>query len=272
MWGKHHRSRSANAVADEIEMLKDRFNIEGIWFFDDTLNLNQQHIKQLCEEFIRRQLDLKWYCEIRCNTTNHDQLKLMKEAGCYYLSFGIESVSPRILKEINKGITVEQIHRVMLDTKELGFKTKAFYLVGLPEETVEEAHMTLKFIHDHKHDIDIHRLQCGVTILPGTQVEEYAKAKGYLAKDFSWTTPFYSTDTLTLARDPYSPLLVQEQLSYSDLRKLKYEYLQADRDVFSWNRVKSVSKRVFSLDGIRRGYPKKYLRELKDFVKWSLTK
>lgn len=268
MWGKQHRRRSPRAVMDEIEMLRDRYKIEGVWFFDDTLNLNKQHITELCHEFEQRKLNLKWYCEIRCNTTNRAMLDMMKAAGCYFVSFGIESVSPRILQQINKGITIEQIVQVMRDTKELDIRTKAFYLIGLPEETVEEARQTLQFIKDHRDDIDIHRLQCGVTILPGTEVERYAIEKGYHPNDFSWTTPYYSSDTLTLARDPYSPLLVQQQLTYSDLRGLKYEYLQNDRQIFSWNRVKSVSKRLFSVDGIRRGYPQKYLREAKDFVKW----
>jgi len=272
MWGKQHRRRSAKAVMDEIEMLKDRYHIQGVWFFDDTLNLNRAHITDLCHEFIQRKLNLKWYCEIRCNTTDREMLELMKEAGCYYVSFGIESVSPRILKTINKGITMEQVMQVIHDTKELEFRTKAFYLIGLPEETVEEARLTVQFIRDHQSDIDIHRLQCGVTILPGTQVETYAKEKGYMPKEFSWAAPYYSTDTLTLARDPYSPLLVQKQLTYSDLRKLKYEYLQNESELFSWKRVWNVLKRVCSIDGIKRGYPKKYLREIKDFVKWNVVK
>ena len=272
MWGPQYRHRSAKAVVDEIELLKARYGIQGIWFFDDTLNLNRKHITELCQELLARKLDLKWYCEIRCNTSDRALLELMQAAGCYYVSFGIESVSPRILQEINKGITVAQIQQVLRDTKALGLYTKAFYLIGLPDETVAEARLTLQFIRDHQADISIHRLQCGVTILPGTQVEAYAKAHGYLAADFSWAAPYYSTDTLTLARDPYSPLLVQPQLTYSDLRKLKYEYLQAAKELFSWQRVRHVLKRLLSLEGIKRGYPRKYLREIKDFVKWNLTK
>jgi radical SAM superfamily enzyme YgiQ (UPF0313 family) len=253
-------------------MLKARYHIQGLWFFDDTLNLQRAHITAICHEILKRNLDVKWYCEIRCNTSDRELLELMEQAGCYYVSFGIESVSPRILQEINKGITVDQIAQVMRDTKKLGLYTKAFYLIGLPDETVDEARLTLQFIREHKADITIHRLQCGVTILPGTQVEQYAKAKGYLAADFSWAAPYYSTDTLTLARDPYSPLLVQSQLTYSDLRKLKYEYLQGVKELFSWKRVHHVLKRLFSMEGIKRGYPQKYLRELKDFVKWNITK
>lgn len=272
MWGKRHRRRSIDSVMQEIEYLKDRHGIQGIWFFDDTLNLNRNHITQLCQEFIRRKLDLRWYCEIRCDTTDRPMLELMKEAGCYYVSFGIESLSPRILKTINKGITVDQILRVVRDTKELGFRTKAFYLIGLPDETVAEAQLTLQFIREHRGEIDIHRLQCGVTILPGTAVERYAQEHGYIAKDFSWAAPYYSTDTMTLARDPYSPLLVQNQLTYSDLRQLKYQYLQNDESLFSWKRLRGILKRVFSLKGLRRGYLQKYFREIKDFVLWNIKK
>ncbi len=222
-WGLLYRRRSPQNVVDEIEHLIDKYKIQGIWFEDDTLTLNRKHIEGICDELTKRKINLPWCCEVRVSTVNKDLLQKMQKAGCFMIHFGVESVSPRILKVIGKGITMDQVNNVIRITKEIGMYTKAYFMLGLPTETYEEALMTIKYVRAHRKDIAIPIVSNGTTIYPGTPVETFAKENGYLPKDFSWSKPYYNLKNLEIGRNPHNPNLIQSQLGYKELRDLKYE-------------------------------------------------
>ena len=77
-------------------------------FVDLTFTANPDHSKNVCAEILSRKLDVKWWCESRANI-DLELLDVMREAGCVSVAIGVESGSPRILSEISKGITVEQV-------------------------------------------------------------------------------------------------------------------------------------------------------------------
>jgi radical SAM superfamily enzyme YgiQ (UPF0313 family) len=127
LWGGHYSRRSAGNVADELEYLVDNYSIEGYKIFDSTFTINRDHVLSICAEIKRRGLEyLKWECEIRADTVDKELLRTMKEAGCYYIDVGLESVSPRVLKTIHKNITVQEIKNVIDWANELGLLVKLF--------------------------------------------------------------------------------------------------------------------------------------------------
>ncbi len=101
MFGRACAMRSAKNVVDEIGYCIDKFKIRGVKFFDDTLTLKSGHILSITEELKRRGITLPWECEVRADTVDRGLLKSMKEAGCYYVDFGIESASEKVLKAIS---------------------------------------------------------------------------------------------------------------------------------------------------------------------------
>jgi radical SAM superfamily enzyme YgiQ (UPF0313 family) len=125
------RQRSVESFVEEVEFLVSEYGIDTINFADSTLMVNKKFVEGFCNEVIKRDLNLKWYCASRVSdlSPKHgDLLRLMKAAGCRRLHFGVESGSPKILKGIKKGTTVEAAEQ-------------STYIYGLPGEnrqTLEE--------------------------------------------------------------------------------------------------------------------------------------
>jgi len=222
MFGVTLTLRSAKDVVDEIEMLIKDFGFQGIKFFDSTLTLRKDHINSLCEEITRRKLKFPWECEVRVNTVNKDLLKKMQKAGCYYVDFGVESASPRILKLMHKGITLEQVENIFRWTKDLGILTKVFFTFGHIEETIADSMETIRFIDKHQEHIASPGIGVGIKIYPGTTVERYAYQIGCLTRDFSWTAPYHSEDAEFMSGEPNVPLLLQPQMGMKELRQIRY--------------------------------------------------
>ena len=107
-------------------------------------------------------------------------MKEMKKANCRLLIVGYESGSDEILRNIKKGITVEQIRRFAKDARKAGLLVHGDFIIGLPGETKETIELTRKLIKEIKPDI----LQVSVASpFPGTEFYEWCKEKGYLLID-----------------------------------------------------------------------------------------
>ena len=222
MFGTQLTFRSASNVVDEIDLLLKEYKYEGIKFFDSTLTLNRHHVEALCNEIQRRQLRFPWECEVRVNGVSRDLLCTMKEAGCYYVDFGVESVSPRILKRMHKGITVEQVENVFRWTNELDLYTKVFFTFGHIGESWEDARETVAFLEKNARYIDVIATGIGVRVYPGTEVGRYATSIGSISNDFSWTAPFRDQRIESLGNDPSVPILLQPQFGWKEFRKVEF--------------------------------------------------
>ena len=149
----------------------------------------------------------------------------MKDAGCYYVDFGLESASDRVLKEMHKGIRLEHVENVIRWTNDLGILTKVFFTYGHIKETIEDARMTMEFVKKYKKNITLPVEIIGIRTYPGTLVEKYAREIGNLSDDFSWVKPYYDKEAEFLTGFPGIPLLIQPQMGYKELKTLKLELL-----------------------------------------------
>jgi len=193
-WGRFWRPRSAKNVVDELEWLNKEYGIKFFSFSDDVFTVNQQRVIDICKEIIKRNLKIKWYTETRVDCVSKGMLDWMKKAGCYLIQFGVESGSPRILKKINKIITVEQIKNAFRLAKEVGLETEILLMVGNQGDNWESIKETKKLIDETKPDIIIISL---THIFPATKLYESAKEKGIINGDY-WLTdktiPEYTVD------------------------------------------------------------------------------
>lgn len=272
MWGKVVRSRSAGSILDEIELLFREYGAQGVWLYDDTFTFNRVHVEAFIEEIHKRNLGFPWYCEVRVDTVDYDLLKRMRDAGCYYISFGIETATPRLLKKIAKGITIERVEQVIDWINQLGTKAKAFFMVGLPGETFSEALSTIRYMNElrKRGQVASPVLTHGVYILPGTPVELYAKKQGLFPTNFSWAEPYHNKELLTIGMAPTVPVLIQPQLDLAALRKLKYEEIMLNEGILRGGIIRAI-RRLSSIDGIRK-YGRKYLSESSTALQWMFTK
>ena len=133
---------------DEVEFLMEEYGCDGIVFREDNFTVNKKHVLDICREFHRRRIRLSWQCESRVDTVDREMLDIMRASGCDLIWFGIESGNQKTLDFLDKGITIEQIERVFGWCKELGMKTGATFMIGIPGETKTE---TMNTYHFAKH-------------------------------------------------------------------------------------------------------------------------
>jgi len=137
------RIHSPELVVDQMEDLKDRFGVQGIWFKDSVLNLKREWMLEFIEEMLRRDLRMEWQFNTRVDLVREDELKLAKKAGCVQVDFGIEAGSARMLQKLKKNIAIEQIEEAVSLAKKY-VKVAGFFMIGIPGETREEISATFK--------------------------------------------------------------------------------------------------------------------------------
>jgi len=199
------RLRDPKSFVDEMEFLNKVHGFKGVNIWDDTLTVNREHIMGICREIIGRGLDIKWYARARVNTVNEEMINTMKRAGCVRISFGVESGSPRILKLIKKGITIDQARKAVEISSKAGMIVSLNFIVNLPEETFEDTKMTIAVMKELKKFPNTTCSYGFGLIYPGTEMEYWAKQKGVLPKDFSWNSPYKYPKYKITNEDPSVP-------------------------------------------------------------------
>jgi radical SAM superfamily enzyme YgiQ (UPF0313 family) len=173
VWSKRVRFRSAESVLEEFDRIVAEQHLDYVKFSDDTFTLNKKRVHDFCKQKLKSSVSLvPWGCNIRADTVDLDTLRLMQEAGCDSVWIGVESGSPSILKDMNKGETLGQIETVFNQAKQLGLRTRAYFLLGMPNETSDDIDLTEDCANRIQAD------DTGFTILapyPGTEFYDIKK-------------------------------------------------------------------------------------------------
>jgi len=151
MYGtKGIRLRSPENVIDEMHYLKQNFPINTVTFYDDTFTWNKKWLRGFlaAHRSVRQNGGELPAISVnaRANTFDEEVADVLKEVGCIGVWFGFESGSPKILKLLNKGCTVEQNVAAARTCREAGFHVNANILVGVPGETNEDYVLTYRFL------------------------------------------------------------------------------------------------------------------------------
>ena len=155
MHGKKHRLRTARNIVDEMA-----YDIEhwpaikrGEFFFeDDTFTVNRKRAYAICEEILRRKLNITWSINSRADVVDYDLFKLMKKAGCRLLLVGFESGDQTMLDTMNKNIRVDRMKEFVNLVKKAGLQIHGCFVLGLPGETRETIERTIQFSLETKMD------------------------------------------------------------------------------------------------------------------------
>jgi anaerobic magnesium-protoporphyrin IX monomethyl ester cyclase len=141
-----YRMRSVENCIEEVKQLLSRYKINYIGFHDDLFMCSKKRTIDFCESILKNNLKFNWDCNGRFNIADREQLRFMKKAGCVLVAYGLESGDQRILNEMDKKITVEQIFEVAAITKEEGMLVSVPSMFGLPNETEESLNKTVNAI------------------------------------------------------------------------------------------------------------------------------
>lgn len=172
-YGNKLRFRSAANVLDEIEYLHN-VGYKEIFFRDETFTAHRSRLIDICNGIKERRIDISWICNGRIDTVDLKTLKMMKNAGCHMIKFGVESGVQKILDNINKGIKIEMTRNVFKWAHEVGMETHAHMMFGCVGETWDTINKTIKFLKE----IDPTTVTCGAfTPYPGTKLFELIENK-----------------------------------------------------------------------------------------------
>lgn len=109
MHGKKIRERSVENIVDEIEYLKTNYDIDTIAFMDDTFTLKKRKVMAICDEILKRNIEIMWGCTSRVDTLDEKLLKKMKESGCITIFIGVESADQQQLDNMCKNTTIAKL-------------------------------------------------------------------------------------------------------------------------------------------------------------------
>jgi radical SAM superfamily enzyme YgiQ (UPF0313 family) len=176
-YGRRLRRRPVARVADEISDDIARYGIREFLVWADTFTADRDYVRELCRTFLTRGLRISWTCNSRVDTIDEATLSLMKEAGLWMISYGIESASDAILAASEKGITAAQSRAAVETAHRLGIRTAGHFIFGLPGETQKTMAETLDFALSLP--LDIAQFYTAAPF-PGTALYHEALEKGWL--------------------------------------------------------------------------------------------
>lgn len=142
---KRYDPCSAVVLVDRMEQIIAQTGEIGFHFVDEAAP--PMLLKELAIEIIKRDLQVVWWGNIRFEKSyTLSMCRLLKASGCIAVSGGLEVASPRLLKLINKGVTVEQVARVTSHFAATGILVHAYLMYGFPTETAQETIDSLEVV------------------------------------------------------------------------------------------------------------------------------
>jgi radical SAM superfamily enzyme YgiQ (UPF0313 family) len=168
-YGKKFRIRSPKNVVDEMKFLMS-LGKNVISFIDDCFTVSKKYVEDVCDEIIKRKLDVNWICHARIDNLSKEMMKKMKQAGCLLLKIGVESGSNRIIEVLkktpNKLDWSDLTRKIFKFSKEVNLPILSMFILGSPTETMKDIKKTLALIEDINSDL----LQiCYFTPYPGSE-------------------------------------------------------------------------------------------------------
>jgi radical SAM superfamily enzyme YgiQ (UPF0313 family) len=191
------RMRSVGNVINELKSIKKKHNVKGVLFRDPFFSFDKRRTVTLAEEMIKNKVGIKWACETRLDFLDKKMIDIMHKAGLRAINVGIESADEDILRKASRiPIKIEHQEEIIRHCHKLGIHVSAFYIIGLPDDTVDSIKRTVAYAKK----LNTHVAQFSISIpLPGTGFFE-EKKKDFIVHDlekFDSTRLVYKHKNLT---------------------------------------------------------------------------
>jgi radical SAM superfamily enzyme YgiQ (UPF0313 family) len=146
------RLRSPEKIMEELWVLK-KLGINNVNMYADLFTASREQVVGLCNLMIESGINMKWTCNSRVDYVDEEMLQLMAKAGCWFMTWGIESGSESVLKHARKGAYPDKALRALTWARKAGIKNWGYFIIGLPTETEETIKQTIKFAKSLPLDI-----------------------------------------------------------------------------------------------------------------------
>ena len=226
---KGFRPRSSQSIIDEIRFLKKEYNIKYIAFSDELLMSSRERTLELCQAFIDAELNIKWDCNGRLNFADLDVLSKMKEAGCVFINYGIESLDDDTLKVMHKGLTRQMIIRGIENTLEVGISPGLNIIYGNINEPLSAIDDAVEFLLKYDDHAQMRTIR-PVTPYPGSELFDYAVEHNLLegVADF-YENKHQNSDLLSVNFTQYTDDEVYEALYHANMKLIeRYQKVQSE--------------------------------------------
>jgi radical SAM superfamily enzyme YgiQ (UPF0313 family) len=216
---RYGRRRSHANVLAELEELQAGGSLSYVIFLDDTFTIHPGWVREFCQRYEQR-FRLPFALHARVETVDQEMLQLLASAGCQQITYGVESGSERLRREVLKRpVSNDRFRQVFRWTVEAGVQVTANYMLGLPGENPADLQQTL----DLAAELEV--LDFGYFVFypyPGTQLFQVCREQGYLPEDFLERPANHRQSILNL------PELTAVQIEaayeqFTELRRRRYE-------------------------------------------------
>lgn len=146
------RLRSAEDIMEELWILKN-LGMNNIHMYADLFTVNRDQVMGLCDRMIAEDINIKWTCNSRVDYVDEEMLHRMAQAGCWLISWGIESGNEQILRHVRKGAYPDKARQALQWSRDAGIKNWGYFIIGLPGETEESIRQTIDFAKELPLDI-----------------------------------------------------------------------------------------------------------------------
>ncbi len=238
--GNKCRYRSIKSVINEIDVCINRYNIRSFTFYADTFTWDREWVNKFCLYIIDKNIKISWLCNSRVDCLDEDILILMKKAGCWGISIGVESGSQLILDKINKRITLNQVSNTVHICRKHKIVTLLHFMIGFPWDSKDTIITTIKF----------------------------AKQLGSTLVDFNIVTPFSGTPLWTLLQN-YNLILENASLKKSNYQKSIIKTFYLNHNELEHYRNKAINSFYLNYRFITNALV--YIKSLKHFTKCGIV-
>ena len=177
-WGYKFRKRSKENVIKEMKHLIKTYGIQEFQFTDDTMTLDIERATQIFE--LMKPLNIVFCMAngVFVNTLSKELIKKMKEAGCYQITFSVESGSEKSLKLMKKHVNLKKVKPLVNYCKKIGISCHATFVLGIPGENLND----IKKSFEYASYCDFDSASFFVASpLPGSELYDLCLEKNYLS-------------------------------------------------------------------------------------------
>lgn len=216
--GNQYRQRSVDSVMQELTVMVKHYRINTIAIYDELFSNNRTWVQEFCRRMVTLFEELswecKWCCQMRVDTVDEALLQLMRDAGCYMVSYGLESHSPKVLKSMKKHITSAQIDQAVSITLRNNLSLQGNFIFGDVAETAQTAQETLDY---WKQNSRLGIVLGFISPYPGSEIYQRCLERGIIK------------DKLDFIENRISDVFnMTEAMSQEEFEKLKFDIHDAE--------------------------------------------
>jgi len=185
IWKGGRRYRKPERVMEEILLVSRDFELDEISFADDAFTLNRNHVLQICRLAEKLPFAWRWKCATRVDLVDEELLAVMRRAGCYSITYGVEAGSQQVLDAIGKKITLRQVRQAVEITRQAGIEPLCAFMFPHPYDTEETICAQKDFILELKQKGVVSTMSF-TTPFPGTYYYDKREELGIDIEAAGW--------------------------------------------------------------------------------------